>query len=76
MNMKGLFGVMDECDLDTLYTYEAESLADAAKLHLEGDDSVGTVVRVFALGRHAPAYIKSGSGELLLVAGSRPVRKE
>lgn len=71
-----LFGVMDEGDLDVVYTYEADSLSEAAALYLDDPDAVGVVVRVFALGRHAPAFVKSSTGSILLVSDAVPVTKE
>lgn len=53
-----LYGVMSTADLDTVWTYEAETAPEAAAMYLDDADS-GDVVRVFALGRHAPAFVKT-----------------
>jgi hypothetical protein len=55
--MGHLFGVCNNEDPDTVFTYEANTSLEAAELYLEGSEK-GDVVRVWALPRHPPAFVK------------------
>jgi hypothetical protein len=73
--MTGLFGVMDATEDDVIYTYECDSAEEAAGLYLDDPDCAGTVVRVWTLGRHPKAFVKSKSGAVLPSGSPDPVRK-
>ena len=73
--MGGLFGVMDEQAKDEVWTYEAASAEHAAQLYLDDPEAVGTVVRVWTLGRYPAAFVKTKGGAVQKIASPESVKK-
>lgn len=59
-----LYGVMAEEDLDTVWTYEADSAQEAAAMYLDDPDCAGVVVRVWVLGRNPDAFVRTAQGNV------------
>lgn len=73
--MTGLWGVMDETVQDEIFTYECSTAEEAAGLFLDDPEATGTVVRVWVLGRHPAAFVRTKSGDILKIDSPGQVQK-